>query len=203
MLTYLVSDKIKLTNVCQWSNHNYDKGCTFKDKLTHAITSYEYETSLIYSGRVTKMKSIGRIPSSICTYKVYFSVCKNGEQCINPNEYKYPSQFREAISNILHSTLFMYKPNRLNFIACNGDKCRHSISVWNTGIWCTSCHGAFDSANNISELMYDTISINRISPKSLIHAEIVSDKPIDWADDKRSQDGRAKNAKYRGNYREK
>lgn len=156
--------------------------CPFEDELDYDSNQYKTNNSLIYYDNFKNVKicySEG-VPKSTLSCKVYFTVCNDDIQLLDPkdcNSWNYSEEIE------LSRSLASYSPEDLKITRCNGEKCRRSISPNEHGIWCESCHGEFDSASFVSNLFKDDLHFNNIPKDNILHIETTT-TDIDWKNGK-------------------
>nr|AEX62923.1 hypothetical protein mv_L718 [Moumouvirus Monve] len=105
-------------------------------------------------------------------YRIYFTICAQDDEPV-----KYIVYDLEDYE--FYDVFFRYNPTELKITECNGYKCRQEISVCDTGIWCTSCHGEFnDDVTNLDYIMYKSIKFYNFPKKCILHIEKV-ETPLD------------------------
>lgn len=146
------SDSARADCVEQWAWYGFETdSCPFEKKLTHELTQYDSDKSLICSARFSSLSH---------SYKVYFSVSPT-HQLIT-----------RYLSEVTFLPLFKIDLKDLKTVNCRGDKCRRSFGP-ESGIWCTACHGEpRESASGlISCLLKSSFKFNEIPESCILHIE--------------------------------
>jgi hypothetical protein len=78
-------------------------------------------------------------------------------------------------SCIFNKEYFVYTPDAINFANFHSNKCYFSED---RGIWCTTCHGEFENASNLQQIMVTSINFNQMPSESLVYIEKIV-TPID------------------------
>ena len=127
---------------------------------------YINNRSLLFIGTTPSfVKYDGHEPIALIQYALIFAVGKDGNgQPIAPSNVDDYANFDECH---FYNEFFVYMPDKINTIACYGNKCRYDFTVAETGLWCESCNGDFDNVYGLSQIMYEEISFNVIPKESI------------------------------------
>jgi hypothetical protein len=182
----LYLSELKISNPCvnNFTQVHINAWC---DALTPSLKNkFTAENSLLFKGTTSEIvEYCDGFPTNIIKYHVIFMVgMDNRDEISNhialaPSSKLHTADFELCIFYDVYFRQFM--PYEICTTDCHGDKCRRDFTAWDTGVWCTECHGEFEFAYNLSEIMVSSINFDQMPPETLYHIEKIV-TPIDHSD---------------------
>lgn len=176
-------DQLFRKNPCFSDFRQIDKYDNWPNKMSIGFgeiqNRYDSWSSLLYSANTEKLLEFkdGK-PQKIVQYKCVFNLVKsidthiyNSSERVETGLMPRDKYGRQNFSFCgFYEEFFYMNPNNVETIRCNGEKCRKSISFYEHGIWCESCHGEFDEgAHHLDSILKRSINFREIPKSSIIY----------------------------------
>lgn len=156
--------KNPVLNLVQWAH--YSSEIDFIPPSIGPKDNYDKKTSCVFTAQLPYLSFTftDGTPIAAESFIVWLTILPGKMVSKHTNRYG-----NELEDQPFFKEFFRIHPNQIEFMECNGGKCRRSLDFGDTGIWCRSCHSDLDWVSSLTEIFRDYIEFNDLPASSILY----------------------------------